>query len=669
MVRQVEGSAAEKWLNKVTGWIPAPLRSYAISLFGLAFVTALAYPVVLFMPRNARGLPGIIVVLFYLVVLLGSSWLGYGSGILTWTLVTFALPRLLGTAQRAQTAPDTIIRFGLLLLVSVLISALASSLRRREAELVKAADDLEKRVEERTLEATRAAAEARASAKSLREQAQLLDLAHDGILSIDWKGKARFWNRGAEQMYGWTREEAIGKSSHDLLKTEFPEPLDGIEDKVASAGHWEGELVHTHKNGTKLHVASRWAMRRGGPDEAAGILEINTDITEKRRIEEQLRHTQKLESLGVLAGGVAHDFNNLLTGILGNSSLALDNVGPNHPNRALIEEVMHAAERAADLTRQLLAYAGKGRFVMRTLDLSDLVREIGGLVQTSLPKQAQLRMQLADNLPGIDADPGQLQQIVMNLVINGAEAIGPEGGSVLVRTGVQDVDAHYISTMSSAGELLKAGRYVALEVHDTGTGMDEATLAKIFDPFFTTKFAGRGLGLSAVLGIVRAHHGALKVYNKPGQGTTFKVLLRASQHQVTAQAQAVKRKLDGAGTVLVVDDEEIVRVTARHTLERYGYRTMLANDGVEALEAFRTLPGQISLVLLDLTMPVMNGEETLRHLQTLDPQVKVLLSSGYNEVEAVQRFAGKGLAGFIQKPYTAAGLAEKVKEVLVGQPG
>jgi two-component system cell cycle sensor histidine kinase/response regulator CckA len=271
-----------------------------------------------------------------------------------------------------------------------------------------------------------------------------------------------------------------------------------------------------------LKVATRWALRQRGDGKPPGFLEINTDITEKRRIEEQLRHTQKLESLGVLAGGVAHDFNNLLTGILGNSSLALDNIPDHHPNRLLLEEVMKAAERAADLTRQLLAYAGKGRFVMRTINLSELVTEISGLVQTSIPKQVRFRLQMANGLPGIDADPSQIQQVVMNLVINGAEAIGPEGGSVLVHTGILNVDEQYIGTMSSAGELLRPGLYITLEVHDTGSGMSDETLSKIFDPFFTTKFAGRGLGLSAVLGIVRAHKGALKVYSEPGQGTTFK---------------------------------------------------------------------------------------------------------------------------------------------------
>ncbi len=615
------------------------------------------------MPRGSRGLPGLFFMLFYLLILLGSSWLGYGAGILTWTLIIFVLPRVLGTQQRQFTA-DAALRFGLLLLISILISALAASLRKRETELLKAAGELERRVADRTAEATQAVESARQISENLREKAQLLDMARDGIFSLDWDGTIRFWNRGAEQMYGYSPEEAVGRSSHNLLQTVFPEPLADVENAVRTNGHWEGELVHTHKNGSKLRVGSRWAHRRSSTGESLGILEIVTDITERRRIEEQLRHTQKLESLGVLAGGVAHDFNNLLTGILGNASIALDNLGPNNPNRPLIEEAMRAAERAADLTRQLLAYAGKGRFVMRTLDLSDLVREISGLVQTSFPKHAQLRLQLGEDLPGIDADPGQIQQIVMNLVINGAEAIGPEGGSVLVRTAVQEVDSAYIATLSSAGEQLKPGRHICLEVHDTGSGMDEATLARIFDPFFTTKFTGRGLGLSAVLGIVRAHNGAIKVYSQPGQGTTFKVLFPASLKPVPRQTPAPKPQLNGVGTVLIVDDEDVVRSTARHALERYGYGVILANDGRAALDVFRDHYGDIAVVLLDLTMPVMSGEETLRNLQAIDPKVKVLLTSGYNQVEAVQRFAGKGLAGFIQKPYTAAELAGKIKEAL-----
>jgi two-component system cell cycle sensor histidine kinase/response regulator CckA len=595
--------------------------------------------------------------------LLGSSWLGYGAGLLTWTLVTFVVPKALGLPQRQPTDP---LRFGLLLLVSVLISRIAASGRRREAELTQAAEELEERVQARTAEALQSAQAAQRAVEELREQAQLLDLAHDAIFSLDLNGAIRFWNQGAERMYGWSREEASGLISHDLLNTQFPVPIAEIHEHLRDKGHWEGELTHKRKDGSELKVASRWAVRKTADGQALGYLEIVSDITERIRIEEQLRHTQKLESLGVLAGGVAHDFNNLLTGILGNSSLALDNIGPSHPNRPLIEEVMKGAERAAELTRQLLAYAGKGRFVMRTIDVSDLVREISALVQTSFPKHAQLRMQLSENLPGIDADPGQLQQIVMNLVINGAEAIGPQGGSVLVRTALQDVDKQYIGTMSSAGELLRPGRYIALEVHDTGSGMDEETLSKIFDPFFSTKFAGRGLGLSAVLGIVRAHKGALKVYSKPGQGTTFKVLFPASANTPAPPVPQSKGDLRGAGTVLIVDDEEIVRTAARHTLLRYGYESIPAHNGEVALEVYKNAPGKVAVVLLDLTMPVMSGEETLRRLQMIDPKVKVLLTSGYNEVEAVQRFAGKGLAGFIQKPYTAAALAVKIKEVLAG---
>lgn len=394
--------------------------------------------------------------------------------------------------------------------------------------------------------------------------------------------------------------------------------------------------------------------------------QIRDYLEERARNEARLRETQKLESVGLLAGGIAHDFNNILSGVLGNASLALDDVSPGSHLASRLADVVNATERAAQLTRQLLAYAGKGRFVIELLDLSQQVREISGLVQTSVPRTVQLRLELADGLPCIEADAAQIQQVIMNLVINGAEAI-PEGktGSVLITTGVQDVDEAYIQTTVS-GIDIKQGRYVALEVHDTGIGITPEVISRIFDPFFTTKFAGRGLGLAAVRGIVQGHGGAMKVYSAPGQGTTFKLLFPASQKEDNRRLQKASEPavLKGSGTILVIDDEEIVRRTAKATLERFGYDVVVAEDGQQGLDTFRRLADRVDVVLLDMTMPVLSGEETFRELRMIRPDVKVILSSGYNEVEAIRRFTGKGLAGFLQKPYTAARLAEAVRSVL-----
>ena len=640
---------------------PDALLRYLAAVALLLFFWATAYVLQALFGRGVSFLFSI----FYLFVVGGSAWLGYGPGVLVALLVNFVAWPVL-SHHAFQGSSNEWIRLVTVILVSLLISRIGRLIGRRHDELLLAARELERRVQLRTEEALRSADEKREAEHSQQEKAQLLDLARDAIFSLDFDGTVRFWNSGAERLYGWTRDEVIGKRAHELLQTIFPEALTEIEIQLVTRGHWEGEVVHMRRDGTPLRMMSRWALRKGDEGRPAGILEINSDITEKRRIEEQLQHTQKLESLGVLAGGVAHDFNNLLTGILGNASLAHDALPGTHPNRDLLAEVMKAAERAADLTRQMLAYAGKGRFVMKTLDLSKLVSEISGLIQTSIPKYVQVRHALADGLPGIDADPGQLQQIVMNLVINAAEAIGPDGGSVLVRTGVQHVDENSVGKMSSTGEVLRPGDYVLLEVVDTGSGMSPETLARIFDPFFTTKFAGRGLGLSAVLGIVRSHHGAMKVVSTPGKGTSFRVLFPASVNRLETVAPVQAGSLSGSGTVLVVDDEEIVRQTAAHTLQRYGYRTMAAEDGSRAIEIYKREPQRISLVLLDLTMPGVSGEEALRQLQGINAEVRVLLSSGYNEMEAVQRFAGKGLAGFIQKPYTAAALAEMVKHALTG---
>jgi CheY-like chemotaxis protein/two-component sensor histidine kinase len=327
--------------------------------------------------------------------------------------------------------------------------------------------------------------------------------------------------------------------------------------------------------------------------------------------------------------------------------------------------VVSASERASDLTRQLLAYAGKGRFVIEPIHIPALVREISNLIQTSIAKNVQLRLELRDDVPLIQADASQIQQIVMNLVINGAEAIRPnDNGTVLVTTGVQNVDEGYLMGTLGGESELPAGTYVSLDVHDNGCGMDEATIARIFDPFFTTKFTGRGLGLAAVQGIVRGHKGAMKVYSRPGEGTTFKVLLPATEGVIAPAKKIVPHGVAQNELILVVDDEDIIRRTAKAMLERNGFTVVLAENGKEGVELFQTLSEKISAVLLDMTMPVMNGEEAFRRLKAIRPDVKVILSSGYNEVEAVRRFTGKGLSGFIQKPYSSMALGEKIKSVL-----
>ncbi|PWU03825.1 MAG: hypothetical protein C5B51_18045 [Terriglobia bacterium] len=392
--------------------------------------------------------------------------------------------------------------------------------------------------------------------------------------------------------------------------------------------------------------------------------ELRDRLADQQRTEERLRQTQKLESLGILAGGIAHDFNNLLTGIIGNISLALDEEPEGNPHRRHLQDAIHASERAADLTRQLLAYSGKGRFAIQHIDISELVRQISALIQTSISKNVQVILNLAEGLPLVEADATQLQQIAMNLIINAAEAIGPEkDGLVVVETGVAQVDEGYLRG-TLAAESAGPGKYVYLEVRDTGGGIDENTLPNIFDPFFTTKFMGRGLGLAAVLGIVRGHHGALKVETKAGEGSQFRVLFPATSARRAEPAKEVTYKhLRGKGTILVVDDEEIVRRIAKNALESWGYGVLLAENGQIAIDMYAAAANEISLVLLDLTMPVMNGEQTLQRLQRIRPDVKVILTSGYDEADALSRFRGADLAGFLQKPYTAGQLAGSVKRI------
>jgi two-component system, chemotaxis family, CheB/CheR fusion protein len=400
----------------------------------------------------------------------------------------------------------------------------------------------------------------------------------------------------------------------------------------------------------------------GDEGQFAGAVCIVADITERKRFDRELRHTAKLESIGVLAGGIAHDFNNLLTGILGNSSMLVDTLPVQEPEHEMATEIMKASQSAADLTRQILAYSGKGRFVMRPVNLSVVALDSRSFVRRFIPGRVDLVYEVTPELPLIQADPGQMQQLIMNLIINAAESFPENGkGSVTVRTGMEFLGDNFFG----AGEKRAPGDHVSLTVSDTGSGMDEATQNRIFDPFFTTKFAGRGLGLSAVHGILLGHSGFLRLESKPGSGTTFRLYfpIDRTARSVSSEVERLPRG-DRSGVILVVDDESAVRNFAKLALESIGYKVLAAESGEVAIKLFRQEHGSIDLVLLDLTMPVMSGEETFENLRQVDPSVPVILSSGFSHETATERFHGKGIAGFLGKPYAVSELVRAVEAAM-----
>jgi two-component system CheB/CheR fusion protein len=490
---------------------------------------------------------------------------------------------------------------------------------------------------------------------------RLFEAAKDGMLIVDAEtGEITDANPFLIALFGYPRSEIVGRKVWEI------EPLSDVPEVKSTLPRVRGQemarfpdLLLKSKSGRAVAVevvANEYA------EGERRVIQFNIrDVTERKRFERQLQHTQKLESLGLLASGIAHDFNNLLTGIMGNASLGLTQLPETTPIRRYLREIVSAGERAADLTRQMLAYAGKGRFVVERIDLSQMVREIEPLIHTSIPKMVAIQLELGAELPAVAADPGQIQQLVMNLIINGAEAIG-EGnpGTVVIRTQARNLDPEDIRKEFQNDPLIP-GIYVAIEVRDTGSGMDEATKNKIFDPFFTTKFQGRGLGLAAVSGIVRAQRGVVRVYSSPGRGTSFQILLPAAMAKAADRTpRAAPAEIPADGTILFVDDEEMLRMLAKSALERNGWRVLLAENGAEGVRLFQERRNEINVVILDMAMPVMGGGEALDRIKGIQSGVPVIIATGYGETEAEQHFAGKAMAGFLQKPYTVSQLMETI---------
>jgi signal transduction histidine kinase/CheY-like chemotaxis protein len=474
-------------------------------------------------------------------------------------------------------------------------------------------------------------------------------------------------------MHGVSPETLAGRHLADFQRPGGHEVLQQALENAPEDDRIRLEIAHARDDGTMVDIEMHaQAFRVRGH---RYLLAFDRDITERRRneaekaaMEEKLRETQKLESLGLLAGGIAHDFNNLLTGILGHANLARRSTVPSEID-ACLEQVEQSTERAAELCGQMLAYAGKGRFEIGHVDLSAAVHETTSLIRASIGRTVRLELQLAMGLPIVEGDLTQIRQIIMNLVLNGAEATEGKPGVIRVTTGVMDADAAYLASTHLSPDLPE-GRYVFLEVADNGRGMNAETVSRIFDPFFSTKFTGRGLGLAAVLGIVRGHNGALKVESQEDVGTTFRLLLPASTIVASAETETVEPApiWHGRGLALVVDDEPSVRHVATRMLVSMGFEVETAASGPEAIDLLQERPEAFSVVLLDLTMPGSRGDETYRELSAVRPGLPIILMSGYSHQEASTLFEGEDLAGFLQKPFRLDKLRELVRGATAAVP-
>ncbi|MDQ6992093.1 MAG: response regulator [Mariprofundus sp.] len=533
------------------------------------------------------------------------------------------------------------------------ITLLSDSFQHMAGEILQYQRSLEEQIETRTAD--------------LQRLQTAIEHTDNIVMITNRDAIIEYVNPAFEQISGYSSSYAIGRSSSIIKSGELDSSFYQHMWKVILNGEkFYSAFTNRNAAGQFYQVEQVISPIINDNSEITGFVSVQRDVTEEKKQQEQLEHSQRLESLGVLAGGIAHDFNNLLTVIMGHASLARCHCSKDAPIAINLKQIEEASERATELCKQMLDYSGKGSFMIIPLNLSKMILSITELLHVSISKNVTLHCHLNDQIPHIQADKAQMQQVIMNLVINASEAIGEKNGHITIHTGTIDVDKEYLKS-TYINESLAPGRYVFMEISDDGCGMDKQTLKKLYDPFFTTKFTGRGLGMSAILGIIRGHHGAIKVYSELDKGSTFKLILPISE-QTESPSETIDDKTipfkAGHGRILVVDDEASIRKSASMLLKASGYEVCTAVDGHDGVELFAREHQQIDLVLLDMTMPRMDGETAFREMRRIQSNVKVILSSGYNEQDATIHFSGKGLAGFLQKPYRLESLQQKIQQVL-----
>lgn len=498
--------------------------------------------------------------------------------------------------------------------------------------------------------------------EQIKEQAALLDQAQDAILVRDLDHNILFWNKGAEKIYGWSSEEVLGKDAGELLFKDRSAQFEAARVAIIQDGEWNGEMHQVRRDGREIIVESRWTLVRDESGQPKSILIINTDVTEKKRMESQFLRAQRMESIGTLAGGIAHDLNNVLSPIL----MAIDmlQLRVTDENSKKWFEVMRSnAERGGSMVRQVLSFARGVEGERVALQPKHLIKEIVKILRETLPKSIEINFQIPNDLWIISADATQIHQVLMNLCVNARDAM-PEGGSIAIKAENVFVDENYARMHIEA----KPGRFVVITVSDTGPGMTMEVQSRIFEPFFTTKemTKGTGLGLSTALTIVKSHGGFINVYSELHKGSQFSVYLPALDVPGTIDSAAAQTDLPlGNGElILVVDDEESIREITRGTLETFGYTVLTASDGTEALALYADKKNEIAVVLTDMVMPFMDGPATIRALQRMNPKVRIIAASGLGTGHRAGEGTLEGVSVFLNKPYTAEKLLKTLADVL-----